>query len=524
MGGDHRVDDREPEPGRGGVGGVRAGRVGPGEPLEQVGKQLGGDAGAVVGDRDHQPGRGRERSVRGRPGPAARLAVGQGVADPDGDRGAVRGVPPGVGEQVGEHLPQPVLVAEGEFGLVGQFEHPAVAGAGHLGVAGGVDGQPGHVDGLAVQRPPGVEPGEQQQVVDEDAHPGGLGQDSLQGVRHPFRRVAGVPQGQFRVAADGREGGAQLVAGVRGEAAQPVLARRAAAQRGFHVPEHPVEREPYLARLGARVGVRNPGGQRHLAGFEGQLRDLRRGRGHPAQRAQREPDPEGAGHPGEQQDRAEHGGLGERDVAERAVQGGQRQAGDVDGAVAVRVADRGELERALRPAQVARRSWKGQAAYPVRRRRGLRWDAEQGVLVYLGQLDRVLADEVAVPVSLREDGDERPLAEPGALVQAGRHRARLCGGRGGGSGGRGALAGRLGVVLLRVDLAVPAVVGQPGGGLQLAVQLARQRALHGEVGDKADRGAGDGEQRDEPGDQPAAQGTGERGTAARRLNGHRSGD
>ena len=50
--------------------------------------------------------------------------------------------------------------------------------------------------------------------------------------------------------------------------------------------------------------------------------------------------------PGEQQHRAEHGGLGERDVAEGVVQGGQRQAGDVDGAVAVRVADRGEQERA----------------------------------------------------------------------------------------------------------------------------------------------------------------------------------
>ena len=198
---------------------MRARGVGPGEPLEQVGQQFGGYAGAVVGDRDHQPGRGRECPARQRLGGAVRLAVGQGVADPDGDRGAVRGVPACVGQQVAEHLPQPVLVAEHELRVVGQFEHPPVTGAGHLGVARGIDDQPGHVDGLAVQRPSGVEPGEQQQVVDEDAHPGGLGKDSSQGVGHAFRCVAGVPQRQFRVAADGREGSAQLVACVGGEAA-----------------------------------------------------------------------------------------------------------------------------------------------------------------------------------------------------------------------------------------------------------------------------------------------------------------
>ena len=104
--------------------------------------------------------------MRDRLGAVAGLAVGQGVADPHGDRGAVRGVPPGIGQQVAEDLPQPVLVAEGKLRVVGQFEHPPVTGAGHLGVARGVDGQPGHVDGLAVQRPSRVEPGEQQQVVD----------------------------------------------------------------------------------------------------------------------------------------------------------------------------------------------------------------------------------------------------------------------------------------------------------------------------------------------------------------------
>ena len=137
-------------------------------------------------------------------------------------------MPAGVGQQVAEHLPQPVLVAKDKLGVVGQLEHPPVPGACHLGVARGVDGQPRHVDGLAAQRPAGVEPGEQQQVVDEDAHPGGLGQYAAEGVRYLFWGVAGVPQAQLGVAADGGQGGAQLVAGVGGEPAQPGLARRAA--------------------------------------------------------------------------------------------------------------------------------------------------------------------------------------------------------------------------------------------------------------------------------------------------------
>ena len=68
------------------------------------------------------------------------------------------------------------------------------------------------------------------------------------------------------------------------------------------------------------------------------------------------------------------------------------------------------------------------------------------------------------------------------------------------------------VVAAAVVLLFPALVGEPRGGLQLAVELARQRSLDGEVGDQADRGAADREQRDQPGYQPAAQGAGQRDT------------
>jgi hypothetical protein len=88
------------------------------------------------------------------------------------------------------------------------------------------------------------------------------------------------------------------VAGVGGEPAQPLLARRAAAQRKLHVPEHPVERQPDLAGLGGRIGVRHARGQLDLAGLQRQPGDLGRGGRHPAQRAQRQPDPQRAEHPG----------------------------------------------------------------------------------------------------------------------------------------------------------------------------------------------------------------------------------
>ncbi len=91
----------------------------------------------------------------------------------------------GVGQQVGENLVQPVLVALDRDRFGRQVKHPAVAGAGRPRVAGRVDGQPGQVDRLAGERPAGVEPGEQQQVVDEPAHP-------LRLRVHPAKRGTGL--------------------------------------------------------------------------------------------------------------------------------------------------------------------------------------------------------------------------------------------------------------------------------------------------------------------------------------------
>ena len=148
----------------------------------------------------------------------------------DGDHGAWGGVLGGVAHQVGQHLVQPVLIAADHDRLAGQFEYPAVVGGGGPGVAGGVDGQPGQVHGFLGQRAAGVELGEQQQLVDQHAHPLGFRFDPAQRVLDVGRDGARVAQREFGVAADGGERGAQFVAGVGGEAAQPGLAGGAAAQ------------------------------------------------------------------------------------------------------------------------------------------------------------------------------------------------------------------------------------------------------------------------------------------------------
>ena len=215
---------------------------------------------------------------------------------------------------------------------------------------------------------------------------------------------------------------------VGGEPAQPGLAGRAPPQRGLHVAEHPVEGEADLAGLGRRVGVGDAGRQLDLVRFERQLGHLRRGGGDAAERAEREPDPERAAGAGQQQHRAEDGGLGQRDVAEQVVQLGQRQAGDVDGPVAVGVADRGEQERAARLAQVARGGQEVLAARSGPRVRGQRrGDAAEGLLVGRRQPVGGVADDCGYRLLVPEGGDECSLGETLARRQVAGDRVRAAG-------------------------------------------------------------------------------------------------
>ena len=101
------------------------GRVAAGEPLEGVLGQLRREARAVVVDREADPWRRADATVTVVP---------------------ARGVLAGVGQQVGDHLVQPLLVAGDLDRLVGQVEPPAVVGRDHAGVGDRLDQQPGQVD------------------------------------------------------------------------------------------------------------------------------------------------------------------------------------------------------------------------------------------------------------------------------------------------------------------------------------------------------------------------------------------
>ena len=133
-------------------------------------------------DRDAEPRANRSKTCgsrsRGMPGPVVdhrqRAVPRSRRPSADGHRGARRRVRAGVGEQVGEHLGEPRRVAGHRDRLVGQVELPAVVRARGVRVAHGVEDQAGQVDVGALQRPSGVEPGEQQQVLDQRRHPLGL--------------------------------------------------------------------------------------------------------------------------------------------------------------------------------------------------------------------------------------------------------------------------------------------------------------------------------------------------------------
>ena len=259
VGPDDGRDDGQAQPGAAAPAGPR--RITAGEPLEDLGLQPGRYPRTVVGDRQH--------------GTPAIVDVQR-----RGDRGAGRGVGPGVGEQIDEHLLQPGFVADDDDGLVGQIQQPLVVGPGDVGVADRVDGEPGQVDLLAFQRPPGVQPRQQQHVLDELRHPVGLGFDAAHRMGHVVGELVSFALRQFGIAADRRQWGAQFVAGVGDELPHPGLAGVPRGQCARDAVEHPVQRRAELADLGVRgwpgppstIGV----GSRHLTAVELEVRPLRR--------------------------------------------------------------------------------------------------------------------------------------------------------------------------------------------------------------------------------------------------------
>ena len=92
-----------------------------------------------------------------------------------------------VADQVADHLAQPVLVAVDGHALGDVGGHHPV-GRDRAPVGGGVDAEHAEVDRRALERAALVEPGEEQQVVDQRRHAHRL----LLGAPHRLVEVAGL--------------------------------------------------------------------------------------------------------------------------------------------------------------------------------------------------------------------------------------------------------------------------------------------------------------------------------------------
>jgi hypothetical protein len=186
-----------------------------------------------------------------------------------------------VREQVVDDLAQPLTVAEhaGRLGLEGDR-------APGLHDRRGLDGladQLVQVDGLALQRTALVEPCEQEQVLDEQAHPLRLAADS----GHQACQILGPPVRsppvELGVGAHGGERRAQLVGGVGQKPAELSLRGRLRLEGRLDLTEHRVEGQAEPTDLGPRLRMLD-------AACQVSRRDRRRGRLDRAEGTKAEPD------------------------------------------------------------------------------------------------------------------------------------------------------------------------------------------------------------------------------------------
>ena len=148
------------------------------------------------------------------------------------DRRVARSVDERVADDVGEHLPQAILVTR-------HHDRPLDVGADRPArvdrrrIAGSVGHEHGEIDRPGLERPVLVELGERQHVVDEAAHPDRL----LLGSSHrlvQLARLAEPPASeQLGVPTDRGDRCAQLMRRIGDELAEPVLRPRP------HVEAHP---------------------------------------------------------------------------------------------------------------------------------------------------------------------------------------------------------------------------------------------------------------------------------------------
>jgi hypothetical protein len=118
---------------------------------------------------------------------------------------------------------------------------------------------------VPASRPALVEPGQAEEVLDEQPHAAGFGLDAAQDARDLVGLACGALAVQLGEAPDGRERRPQLVAGVADEPAHPALGgaclrlgRFLRGVRRLEAVDHDVERRGQAAHLGALVSGRYP--------------------------------------------------------------------------------------------------------------------------------------------------------------------------------------------------------------------------------------------------------------------------
>ena len=227
VGGGDGAHDRQAEAGPTAGSGARA--VGAPELLEDVGRFVGAEAGAVVAHLDDR--------------------VGAAHRDTDPHRRAFRSVRAGVGEQVGEHLADAAFVADDRRDAV-DGDLDGVVRVRGTRVGRGVGRESIQVDRLVLERAALVESRQEEEVVDEHAHARRLGFDALHRLREVLGPLVGAAPEQFGVAADRREWRAELVRRVRGELSEPRLGGLTLRERPLDLSEHAVQGQAEATDLG----------------------------------------------------------------------------------------------------------------------------------------------------------------------------------------------------------------------------------------------------------------------------------
>ena len=151
-----------------------------------------------------------------------------------------------VREEVVDHLAEPVAVAGDERG--GELDLDRALRLERPRRLDRLGDDRVERDRLELERPSLVEVGEQQQVLDEHAHPLGLAADPLHRALEVVGAVGGAAGEELGVGADRGERRAQLVRGVGDEAAELRLGGLERRHALLDLLEHRVEREARAGR------------------------------------------------------------------------------------------------------------------------------------------------------------------------------------------------------------------------------------------------------------------------------------